>query len=256
MPAARGLTGVRQEVKYLLPASRGAALLAQLPQYIPAKLYDGQAHSFRASSYLDTDDMELCRTALVRGSQCVKLRVKEYYHNDEGRPTSDGMCHFEVKARCGAMVEKSRFKVKRLEVCAILAGKPKSGGDAAQRAEIHAFEEVRQGRALHPVLVAHYRRHTFQSKDSRTRITLDDQVTFHVPPQDLFTPAFALTAREVLAPPLCVEASWILEIKCLGLVPEWTSELLEGVAEVDFSKFSFGVQSLARCGLLPGAVPS
>jgi hypothetical protein len=245
------LTGVRQEIKYLFAPEVGARLLEKVAATLPAKIVDGRPFSHRVSAYLDAPDHELSRQGLARGSQAVKLRVKEYYQLIDGVPRGGPQCWLEVKVRLGAMVEKSRFKVARESVLDVLRDGPRASEDQETQAAIESFEAVRRGRPLAPVVVAHYTRWTHQDPESRLRVTLDKGTTFHVPPPGLYTPAVPMGARVALPPPLEMEGRWIMEVKSLGPAPPWLDEVLEGIEPADYSKFVAGLRAAERRGLLP-----
>lgn len=247
---ANRLTGVRQEIKYLMAPDAGARVLAVVEASVPAKIVDGRPFSHRVSAYLDADDRELARQGLARGSQALKLRVKEYYQIVDGAPRAGDRCWLEVKARLGAMVEKSRFVVDRGRVLELLRdGVPRSD-DPETQAAVDSFEAVRRGRPLAPVIVAHYTRWTYQDPESRIRITLDKGTTFHLPPRGLYTPALPTGARVNLPPPLESEDRWIMEVKSVGATPPWLDGALGGIEPADYSKFVAGLRAAERRGLL------
>jgi len=249
--SANRLTGVRQEVKYLMAPEVAARVIEAVAAVVPPKVVDGQPFSHRVSAYLDAPDHELARDGLARGSQALKLRVKEYYQIVDGAPVGGPQCWLEVKVRLGAMVEKSRFKVAREGVLDALRDGPKASEDAESRAAIESFEAVRKGRPLKPVVVAHYTRWTYQDPESKLRVTLDKGTTFHVPPPGLYTPAAPMGARVALPPPLEGESRWIMEVKSLGPAPPWLDDALEGNEPADYSKFVAGLRAAERRGLLP-----
>ena len=248
---ANRLTGVRQEIKYLMSPEIGARVMAVVEASMPAKIVDGRAFSHRVSAYLDAPDHELVRQGLARGSQALKLRVKEYYHVDQGALRVGDSCWFEVKARLGTMVEKSRFVVDRGSVLEALREGPDRPADPETRAAIDSFEAVRRGRPLTPIIVAHYTRWTYQDSESRMRITLDKGTSFHMPPRGLYTPETPTGARANLPPPLEMEGRWIMEVKSVGPAAPWLEDALAGVEPADYSKFVAGLRAAERRGLLP-----
>jgi hypothetical protein len=257
-PAAEGiarganrLTGVRQEIKFLMDPDVGARVLAAVEASMPAKIVDGRAFSHRVSAYLDAPDHELTRQGLARGSQALKLRVKEYYHMIDGALRVGDRCWLEVKARLGAMVEKSRFVVAREDVLGALQDGPPRAADPEVRAAIESFEAVRRGRPLRPVIVSHYTRWTYQDPESKMRITLDKGTSFHMPPRGLYTPAVPTGARVNLPPPLEMENRWIMEVKSIGAAVPWLEDALAGIEPADYSKFVAGLRAAERRGLLP-----
>ncbi len=250
-----GLTGVRQEIKYLLRPAKGREVMKTIGSRIPSKIVDGSPFSYRISVYLDVPDFEMARAGLKNGSQTTKLRIKEYYLAENGVPVFGGGCWFEVKARTGTMVEKSRFPVKREQIVALLDHGPADHEDPARQAAIDAFESVRDERPLKPLVVVHYCRWTFQDKESNIRVTFDNGATYHLPPEDLYTPGHPLAARIYLPPPLVVENRWIMEVKSLGPAPLWIEEATGKVSPVEYSKFGTGIRAVADLGIIPRENP-
>jgi hypothetical protein len=247
---ANRLTDVRQEIKYLMSPEAGARVMRAVEEAVPAKIVDGRGFSHRVSAYLDAEDHELACGGLARGSQALKLRVKEYYHVVDGALQVGDRCWLEVKARLGAMVEKSRFVVGRDRVLEALRNGAPRADDPEAQAAIDSFEAVRRGRPLSPVIVAHYTRWTYQDPESKMRVTLDRGTTFHLPPRGLYTPELPTGARVNLPPPLESEDRWIMEVKSIGATPQWLEGALAGTEPADYSKFVAGLRAAERRGLL------
>ncbi|NLN63202.1 MAG: VTC domain-containing protein [Myxococcales bacterium] len=252
--APRRLTGVRQEVKHLLTPAQGSALAQAISQHVPIKTHGGFDHSWRISIYLDTPDFSMAHRALIHGSQTTKLRAKQYYNYKNGAEVYDDTYWLESKTRARSMVEKMRFRAPKADIPDILAYAAEKDGVSPEEATARlSFDKFRQGAPLLPLFIAHYRRYTYQDADSTLRITLDDACTFHLPPQGLFTSQVPVASRRHLPPPLAAESQWILEIKTVGVEPDWLAALTEDIPTVDFSKFVAGVCALHRAGRLPDA---
>ena len=84
---------------------------------------------------------------------------------------------------------------------------------------------------------------------SRLRITFDDMVSYHMPPENTLANTTGCSRRD-LPPPLLVEPMWVVEVKSLGASPAWLDETLDQGRQVDYSKFGTGVRELERRGLL------
>jgi hypothetical protein len=243
------ITGVRREVKYLLGPKEGALIKERVSKNIPAKSVKGTTSSFRVSVYLDTPQYKFAKAELASGRSSIKLRAKDYYVIDGDVPIFEELCWLEVKARMGTMVEKNRFAVKRTDVARILKTGPDPSADPAERASQEAFESMRAGQPLCPLVVAHYHRHTFQDPEANLRITFDDLVTFHVPPPNLYADG-KVCSRSSLAPPLLAEPKWIVEVKSLGAAPAWVDDIFDIDLQSDYSKFGTGVRRLSGLGLI------
>ena len=244
------LTAVRREVKYQLKPEDAQKALSAVGTHVPLKVYDGALSSFRISVYLDSADRALASAELkAKGHSSIKLRAKDYYLIQETKPVFEEKCFLEVKARLGSIVEKSRFRIKRQEMARVLINGPTAVARPADRAAVEAFEEVRGGRALKPLFVVHYHRTTFEDQSRMMRITFDDHVTYHLPPPGLYVSAFSCS-RADLPPPLLVETDWIVEMKTVGSLPDWVSQIFKQEQKTEYSKFGVGVRELVRRGLL------
>ncbi len=246
------LTGVRREVKYLLERPSGMPVMEQVGQHLPAKSVGGATSSFRVSVYLDTAAGRFAHAELSKARNSVKLRVKDYYLIEADEPVFASSCWLEVKSRMGTMVEKSRFAVPRMDVPGVLQSPAVADTTAADRLAREAFDAMREGQPLSPILVVHYLRYTFEDPQSQLRVTFDDHVSYHAPPPELFRDGQGC-GRGDLAPPLFVEPRWVVEIKSLGTPPRWVDEIFDVEHQVDYSKFGTGVRQLVDYGLLnPG----
>lgn len=243
------LTGVRREVKYLLDPASGEKARQRLEERVAPKIINGEASSFRISLYVDTPERTFASGELEDKTVSTKIRVKEYYQLRNAEPVFGDSCFVEVKTRSGQMVEKSRFAVERADVPKVLDTGPDPSSEPSIRAAHEAFEATRKGKKLSPLFVVHYRRYTLQDRESRLRITFDDMVSLHMPPDN----ALANTrgcARRDLPPPLSMEPMWVVEVKTLGASPAWLEDILDIRRQVSYSKFGNGVRELHRRGLL------
>ncbi len=248
-PSKSRLTAVRREVKYLLDPGEAKKALERLSKRVPPKIVNGSQSNYRVSIYLDGPEQNLARAELDSSTRSVKLRIKDYYTLENQTPVFSEVCWLEVKMRLGQIVEKSRLAVNRRSVVQSLSHGPKSMENPTDQAAAEAFEAIRAGKPLSPLFVVHYQRATLQDTESRMRITFDDMLTFHLPPDDLFAGALQCS-RGTLPPPLIVEPKWVIEIKSLGSPPSWIDEILSPDLRVDYSKFGAGVRELARYGLI------
>ena len=244
------LTGVRREVKYLVPPKMGPQALEALQEKVPAKIIDDNASSYRVSIYLDDVARSFSEAELSNRGMSTKVRVREYYWMEGARPVFGEKSFLEVKTRAGQIVEKSRFPVEHSLLARTIVDGPVPSMEPSVRSAQEAFEATRGGRALEPIFVVHYRRFTLQDKDSRIRITCDDMLSFHMPPDGLMTQHVPCCSRRDLAPPFMVEPNWVFEVKSLGPAPSWVDVILDPAYEIAYSKFGTGVAELERRGWL------
>jgi hypothetical protein len=238
------LTGVRREVKYLVSPTIGEKARLLLAKKVPAKTVDGSASSFRVSIYLDNEDRTFSLAEIEEQKAVTKMRVREYYLLRDSLPVFGERCFIEVKTRSGQMVEKSRFAVERRDIEKTLRDGPSPSSHQEERAAHEAFEEMRKGKPLQPIFVVHYRRYTLQDKENRIRLTIDDMVSWHMPPLGLIEKKQPVCARRDLPPPFLVEPNWIIEVKSTGPTPVWLEDILDSAKQIPYSKFGVGVREL------------
>jgi hypothetical protein len=243
--AAR-LTGVRREIKYLVRPDVGEKARELLLKKLPAKTVNGSASGFRVSIYLDDADRSFSAAEIDNQKVVTKLRVREYYVLDGSLPIFGEHSFIEVKTRSGQMVEKSRFAVDRRDIEKALTDGPPISVNSEDRTGREAFEEMRNGKPLHPIFVVHYRRFTLQDKQDRVRLTIDDMLSWHMPPEGLISRGRPCCSRKDLPPPFLIEPGWIIEVKSTGPTPQWLDEILESSGQLSYSKFGIGVRELER----------
>ncbi len=245
-PSTARLTGIRREVKYLVDSKLGEKVLNNLLEKVPAKHTNGSPSSFRVSIYLDDDERTLSAAELENHKVVTKMRIREYYILDGALPLFGEKCFLETKTRSGQMVEKSRFEVDRTKILKVLNEGPRALKDSEDRSAREAFEEIRNGKPLHPIFVVHYRRYTLQDKENRIRLTFDDMLSYHMPPANILSSEYPVCSRKDLPPPFLIEPNWIIEVKSIGAVPLWIDEILSPDKQIQYSKFGAGVRELER----------
>ena len=245
-PKNARLTGVRREVKYKVDPQSGRRALDKLLQKVPPKIVDGHSSSYRVSIYLDDRDRSLSSGEINNDKVVTKMRVREYYLLDGSLPLFGEKCFMEVKTRAGQMVEKNRFSVERPHIEEVLQNGPAAPLDTEERAAHEAFEAMREGKALEPIFVVHYRRFTLQDKENRIRLTVDDMLSYHMPPPGLLSSEPPICSRKDLPPPFLVEPNWIIEVKSVGPAPLWLDDILNPNTQIQYSKFGTGVRELEK----------
>jgi hypothetical protein len=142
----------------------------------------------------------------------------------------------------GELRVKQRIQLLKSEVARVLRKEAALLGDEsvveALRAELDAL-------VLAPVLVTSYRRRVFGS-DRALRITVDQEIGFHRPPEALYAHDRALMPEE-LGPPAARGPAYLLEVKepKASETPGWLAALLGDLEPAaQFSKFRDGMRSL------------
>jgi hypothetical protein len=174
-----------------------------------------------------------------------KLRIREYLPvpGEPAAPLSAApTCFLERKERVGELRVKQRIQLLKSEVARVLRKEAALLGDEsvveALRAELDAL-------VLAPVLVTSYRRRVFGS-DRALRITVDQEIGFHRPPEALYAHDRALMPEE-LGPPAARGPAYLLEVKepKASETPGWLAALLGDLEPAaQFSKFRDGMRSL------------
>jgi hypothetical protein len=259
--ADQQMTADRAERKYVLSMASANQLSRELSRrldrhYPPEFLALPGTRQFATTIYFDTADRQLF-CAAEQGS--VKLRAREYYNVDPSlaqvvrRPEDlvrfDPVIWFELKAKDGDHVTKQRFGLPKREVPQFLAEgafSPKSvalqsskyGAKAEQLIEDVTRLYRRFNQPFRVDCVVNYRRVAWQNPTGTLRLTLDRQVSFFGPGDDLWDRRAPLI-RETLGQVFGHAGGAVLEVKLRTPPPSWLSEIVTQLAGLpcNFSKF-------------------
>jgi SPX domain protein involved in polyphosphate accumulation len=208
----------RYELKYVLPAWKCDAIIADLDGFATPDKHDG-ARGYRiVSLYYDSPGLD-CFWAKIDGIRYRrKLRLRIYpAANIEG--VERGMV--EIKQRVNRTVQKRRLELPLAQAEQLCSGalEPKD----LDQLDHDVASEVRylaQGMHLQPTCITAYHRRAFLGNryDSGLRITFDSDLRGRV--HDLRVNANA--QNTLFAPPdVCV-----MEVKADEAVPDWVTSLL------------------------------
>lgn len=223
-------------------------MLEVLAANLPVLMYSpGATRTFVATTYLDSRDHDYLGMAeRSQGQLSLKVRVREYIQLEDGdgvaRLSPSASCYLERKERVGQVRVKQRIELAKAEVGPVLRREVELPGD---HSVVRALKAELNARKLEPVLVSGYLRSVFGTEDG-LRVTFDEQLGFHVPPENLYEGAAALTP-EVLGTPIARGPAHILEVKEPSGIdsPGWLSQLLGEIEPSDhFSKFRAGMSYL------------
>ena len=153
----------RVDRKYLVPAEDAAELVSALGRSHHALVIDGRRHSSYRSTYLDTDDLRLCREHLQGRRLRWKARSRLY--------VEDELCRFEVKVK-GARGETVKHAVDLAAAAYGHYGDDEQAFVAAVLGEQHPAVAH-----LRPVLEIRYTRATLVDLSEGSRLTIDHGVT-------------------------------------------------------------------------------
>jgi hypothetical protein len=206
------------------------------------------------SVYFDRPDGFLTRNALSNPGRNLKVRLREYF-TSEGLPDST-FVWIELKDRDGSMSRKNRFQLHKRLVAQFLRGTLDEGvvltcqgrvSDPAKVVEaVRRIREVAEEGELVPVGAVSCRRAAIEGGEPLARITMDEDVTYHLAPVALYDSIPSLD-RESLGPVALHEPASIVELKFRGSSPPaWSQKVLGKAAPVDYSKFRV-LSALAFC---------
>jgi len=241
----------QRERRYLVDPERVPALLEALGARLPQVSYvSGAPRTFVVTTYLDSSERAyLAMLENSAGHLSLKVRVREYMPLREanGQPEKllpGATCFLERKERVGELRVKQRIELPKADIAAVLRRETALAGDrtvvSALRAELDAHD-------LEPVLVSRYVRRVFGS-DRGLRVTVDEDIGFHAPPERLYEEVAAFTP-EVLGTPVGHGPDHILELKEPSAhdTPTWLLSLLDELEPADqFSKFRDGMRCLTE----------
>lgn len=221
-----------------------ARVLDQLGQRLPLLSYaPGSTLTYVVTTYFDSPARDyLAAIERTGGHLSLKLRVREYLavlDRDEALMPARS-CFLERKERVGDVRLKQRIELAKSELARVMRRDTALEGDEAV---VRALEGELAARALEPVLVSGYRRRVF-GDDAGLKVTVDEQIGFHAPPERLYEQHAAL-GPDVLGPPLGQGPACVLEVKQPRGVaaPAWLTELIAALAPIDrFSKFREGMR--------------
>ena len=241
----------QRERRYLVDPERVPDILAALGDRLPLMSYvPGSSRSFVVTTYLDSSERAyLSMVERSAGHLSLKVRVREYMPLREanGQPEkllSGATCFLERKERVGELRVKQRVELAKNDIAAVLRRESQLSGD---RTVVSALRAELDSRDLEPVLVSRYVRRVFGS-DRALRVTFDEKIAFHAPPDGLYEGVSALTP-DVLGEPIGHGPDHILELKEPRSLdtPGWLLELLDELEPAEqFSKFRDGMRCLSE----------
>lgn len=261
------MTAEREETKYLVPHAALERVRAALDHHLVRHRFTGKdanrlpdAQHFVTTIYFDTASHTQLTRAEEDPRNNVKVRAKEYYDMHpslaEVATSPEEIVHcrpwlwLEIKQRSGDRTEKWRCRVGKREVLSILDGTSDAADVAASSERGRIAQQCRVlGADMTASCLVNYQRMAWQDPSAKLRVTLDFDVAFYAPPQDLWSRSFALL-RSTLGPARAVEPWLILEVKSRGEIPAWLSTVLSAshAHESGFSKFVRAGRALYRVG--------
>ncbi len=224
LPFAEGeITRIRRETKILVEPDEAERIAAALALRAAPRV------SRIACVYFDTAERKLARRAVSTPDDCVKVRTKSY---DPDAQPHEGLVVLDVKRERRGTTSKDRRWLAPEEV-------PEA---------VRTSLEPVFGR-LAPTIASSYRRRVFQCSPS-WRVTIDDDLRFHLAEWALFAPD-RLPWHASLARAFAAEPRTVIELKhAPGALPPWL-DALGRARGTPYSKFTAGASDEDRAGSSP-----
>ncbi len=229
----------RYEMKYVISKSKAAAIEKFIRPYLEQDYYsklqpDGFYHI--VSLYLDSDNMEICRESLRGILKRFKLRIRSYTDDPE-YPR-----FFEIKRRANRVIIKSRARIKRKDVAALISGQyvPPLDNDKDSVDTIRQFQLYTKSINAGPNVLVRYRRRAYEGKmNNRLRITFDHNLCYRPS-----TDAEVLFNEGSWQPNPATIRNVILEIKFTGRYPAWLGKMAMhfNLRQRSMSKYATSIQ--------------
>ena len=208
--------GCRYELKYRISESKAEAI----SQFIKPHLHLDRYSRLRpngaypvVSLYLDSDDLLLCRESLTGQKNRFKLRIRGYT-DEPGYP-----CFFEIKRRINTIIMKSRSRVMRQDVAALLSGQTVPVQNCTNQEVLKQFQLYMNYISARPVACVRYVRRAYEGDlDNRVRVTFDRELSYKTTSE----PDVSLGGGGWQRLPLNFV---VLEIKFTARYPAWLSRM-------------------------------
>ncbi len=232
----------RYELKYRISEIKAAMVAEFVRPHLHidhySKLQPGGAYPI-VSLYLDSDELTLCRETFEGKKNRFKLRVRSYSDKAENP------CFFELKRRINNVIYKSRTRVPRESVAALIAGRHLAPREyATDEAALKQFQLYMKYIDARPLILVRYLRQAFESDtENRVRITMDRQLCYNVmrePDVRFDVSGWQRHSADFV----------ILEIKFTSRFPQWLSHMVKylDLKQEAMSKYASSVKQCCRQG--------
>jgi VTC domain len=264
-PEPSSITHDRRELKYRLSSKHASIFAANVSARMPMHRFEGKganrlprARHYTTTVYFDTPTRQLYR-AVCSDEDNLKVRAREYYdlHPELMELATDArdivrympVLWIELKGKSGGRTYKRRIGIPKGDVSDFFEHgtvsqairdiqREKQGELADDVIEDLLALRTKFGEPLRASCLVNYRRTAFEDPAGSLRVTFDQRMACFSPADSLWQTNHALV-RETLGNSVYEEPGYIMEIKALGELPEWLSDLLEetGAQQHGFSKF-------------------
>ena len=217
----------RHELKYILTKEQKRRILDGILHYMKLDQY---GRTTIRNIYFDTDDYRLIRRSIEKPVYKEKLRIRNY-----AKDNAQEKVFVELKKKYKKVVYKRRLSMPEETAMRWLKREAPCGSNSQIAREIDYF--LQYYGTLKPVLFLSYEREAYYCKEGGDfRVTFDENVLCR---QDALTFQSDIGGMRVLE-----EDKVLMEIKCIGGMPLWMTEILsrEKIYKTSFSKYGTAYQ--------------
>lgn len=222
----------RVEKKYLLTKSQYDDLMEILLPHLEKEEY---FLSNIYNIYFDNDNYDLINTSIEKPIYKEKLRVRSYYANDENHDV-----FFEIKKKFKDVVNKRRITISKNNLEAYLNNEYFDKSNQVFKEIDYCFKHYN----LKKKMFIAYDRYSYYFKDNRyMRVTFDFNLRYRLNDLNL---------NNGDGKKYFDEEKYIMEIKILGGMPMWLSDILskQHIYSTSFSKYGSIYKKLFKEGVL------
>ncbi len=246
---------LRIEDKYLVEESLLPKILDELNQKMdPSYLDSDTQFTMIESLYFDSSNLDFFRHHFAKMPTRYKLRVRRY--GPDGVWNNDS-CLLELKRKSGGKCKKVRFKISATDLDNLKQGLALQDFQAlyqinteTQESEIlERFNLVNQlilEYQLRPVRAIRYKRFAFEKNDFRATIDMKIHQIEYIKLDQPFSDSIKAEEKTWTKVSNIIKKygagdKFILELKHKGVIPEWTSQMLEKnqIKQSSFSKYCY-----------------
>lgn len=219
----------RYELKYMITKEQKKKILRAMEPYMRLDKY---GRTTIRNIYFDTADYRLIRRSIEKPAYKEKLRIRSYE-----KASKDSTVFVELKKKYNHVVYKRRLPLTEGEAISWLSGAHHLAGETQVSREIDYFLQYYGG--LHPTALLSYEREAYYAKDDDSfRVTFDDNILFREEDISLETDVGGIS--------ILPDDMILMEIKCVGGIPIWMTEVLskEHVYRTSFSKYGTAYKNI------------
>ncbi len=228
----------RYELKYLLTDDQKEKIVQAMA---PHMALDQYGRTTIRNIYFDTDNYRLIRRSIESPAYKEKLRIRSYCQAD-----AQTNVFVELKKKYNKVVYKRRLALPEKEAMDWILGERHCHENSQIAGEIDYF--LQYYGVLLPAVFLSYEREAFYDKNQTGfRVTFDDTILCRSNDLSL--------KSEVYGTPLLPKGKTLMEIKCLGSIPMWMTQVLskEQIYKTSFSKYGTAYKTMIFPHMQKGA---